>query len=100
MALNEARRLRPSKPFRIVLAFGFYRVGQVIYPTGPYRDALLQKGYIAPVLDRGLPEGPEQAAVYDGHLAGDEFEQSHELELDQDELPMMDRSAGRKRRSR
>lgn len=39
------------KKFRVILAFDFYSVGDVIEPVGLWRDSLLSRGYIEPVLD-------------------------------------------------
>lgn len=37
------------KNFEVILAFENYRVGQVIQPTGLWRDNLLGRGYIKAV---------------------------------------------------
>jgi len=37
--------------YRIISAFGSYAVGQIVEPTGGYRDELLDQGRIAPVAD-------------------------------------------------
>jgi len=29
-----------GKPLRVIAAFGYYNVGDIIYPTGVYRDQL------------------------------------------------------------
>jgi hypothetical protein len=41
---------------RIKVAFGGYRVGQTIYPTGVYRDQLKQCGFIELIPDAPEPE--------------------------------------------
>lgn len=35
-----------SKQCRVIVAYGNYRVGDVIWPSGAYRDHLLRNGYI------------------------------------------------------
>lgn len=38
-----------NKKFEVILAFGEYRVGQIIEPVGLWRGDLLARGYIRPV---------------------------------------------------
>lgn len=35
--------------FRIKRAYGFYRVGEIIQPTGAFREGLIAGGWIEPV---------------------------------------------------
>lgn len=48
-------RVRPIKMFEVVVAYGPYRVGDKVQPTGLYRDVLLRRGVIREV--------PEAAAA-------------------------------------
>jgi len=36
----------PTKKFQVIVAYGPYRKGDVIQPTGLYRDTLLHRGII------------------------------------------------------
>lgn len=56
MAVIE--RKRPLKQFRVVQAYGPYRKGDLIQPTGMYRDVLVRRGLIEEVKD-----GVETAAL-------------------------------------
>jgi hypothetical protein len=38
-----------TKEFRVKVAFGNYRVGDLIWPTGAWRSHLQSSGYIEPV---------------------------------------------------
>lgn len=50
--MNETvQRIRPLKQFRVIVAHGPYRVGDIIQPTGTYRQALLARQIIEPVED-------------------------------------------------
>ena len=40
-----------SQKFKVILAFETYRVGQIIEPTGLWRDSLRSRGYIAPYVE-------------------------------------------------
>lgn len=68
MALNDQPvvRVRPLKQFRVVVAYGPYRVGDIIQPTGMYRSVLLARQIIVPVEDP--PRGMK--AVDDVHDLG------------------------------
>ena len=46
MAITSTERRRPIKQFEVIVAYGPYRVGDKIQPTGLYRDALLRRGLI------------------------------------------------------
>ncbi len=35
-----------SKRCRVIVAYGMYSVGDIVWPTGAYRDHLLRNGYI------------------------------------------------------
>ena len=47
----NVERKRPIKMFKAVKAFGPYRVGDTLQPTGMYRDILLRRGLIEEVKD-------------------------------------------------
>jgi len=47
----ELTRTRPIKMFVVLQAYGAYRKGDRIQPTGLYRDMLLRKGLIAELKD-------------------------------------------------
>jgi hypothetical protein len=48
-------RVRPIKQFVVVMAYGPYRVGDKIQPTGMYRDVLVRRGLIREVKDDPAP---------------------------------------------
>lgn len=54
-------RVRPIKQFKVIVAYGPYRVGDKIQPTGMYRDVLLKRGLIQEVIDE--PEEKREAKV-------------------------------------
>lgn len=54
--MNEVERKRPIKQFRARVAFGPYRVGDKLQPTGLYRDVLLKRGVIEEVKDEPAPQ--------------------------------------------
>ena len=35
-----------TNPYRVIRAYGFYCVGDIIYPTGVLRETLVNRGYI------------------------------------------------------
>ena len=45
----NVERKRPIKMFKALKAFGPYRVGDMLQPTGLYRDVLLRRGLIEEV---------------------------------------------------
>ena len=45
------------KAFRVIRVYGFYKLGDIIYPTGIMRDNLVTGGWAEPV------EQPEPRAV-------------------------------------
>lgn len=47
---------------KVILAFGTYRVGDIIEPSGLYRDELKSRGFIQPVVE--LPKQPEPKQQY------------------------------------
>lgn len=47
----NVERKRPIKQFRVIQAFGPYRKGDVVQPTGMYRDVLAKRGLIEEVQD-------------------------------------------------
>lgn len=49
MTAAATKYWKPMPKFRIVRAYGFYSVGDIIEPTGMQRDALLNGGFIEPV---------------------------------------------------
>lgn len=48
-----------SKKFEVILAYGTYRVGQIIEPTGLTRDDLLGRGLIRAVAELPPTVEPE-----------------------------------------
>jgi len=52
--MTEERK-RPIKMFKALTAFGPYRVGDTLQPTGMYRDVLLRRGWIEEIKDAPLP---------------------------------------------
>ena len=60
--MTEERK-RPIKMFKALTAFGPYRVGDQLQPTGIYRDILLRRGWIEEIKDAPVP--PAQAALPD-----------------------------------
>jgi hypothetical protein len=44
--------VKPIPRFKIVRAYGYYSVGQIIEPTGMLRDGLIAGGYIEPVREQ------------------------------------------------
>ena len=44
-------RKRPLKQFEVLQAFGPYRKGDTIQPTGCYRDVLVRRGLIKEVVE-------------------------------------------------
>lgn len=54
--MNDERRSRPLKLFEVLSAYGPYRVGDRIQPTGLYRDQLLRRGVIKEVVTAAAPE--------------------------------------------
>lgn len=53
--MSEERK-RPIKQFKARIAFGPYRVGDKLQPTGMYRDTLVKRGLIEEVQDEPVPE--------------------------------------------
>ena len=51
-----------GKPLRVIAAFGYYSVGDVIYPTGMYREQLIQQK-LCEAVQRDEGEGVECATV-------------------------------------
>lgn len=51
-----------AKPYRVILAYGTYSVGDVVYPTGLLRDQLLRAGLIEPIQEP-IAEEPAEAPV-------------------------------------
>lgn len=47
----NTERQRPIKQFRVLQAYGPYVKGQLIQPTGMYRDVLVRRGVIEEVKD-------------------------------------------------
>lgn len=47
------------KKYKVILAFETYSVGDVIEPTGVWRDNLLSRGYIEPVIEQPVVLEPE-----------------------------------------
>ena len=45
--------------FRVILAFETYQVGNIIEPTGLWRDELLRMRYIEPVVEKPVEIEPE-----------------------------------------
>lgn len=45
----DAKTGRPNRKVRIVLAWGHYRVGDVIEPAGTFRSELVRNGYAVTV---------------------------------------------------
>ena len=37
-----------TNPYRVIRAYGFYCVGDIIYPTGVLREILVNRGHIEP----------------------------------------------------
>jgi hypothetical protein len=62
MAMSTQARKRPVKAFRVVVACGSYRVGDVIQPTGIYRDKLIALGWIKEISDDESVEIGRQSA--------------------------------------
>lgn len=48
----------PAK-FKVILAFESYSVGDVIQPTGVWRDSLIARGYIERLVERPVVLEPE-----------------------------------------
>lgn len=48
--------MKPIPKYRVRLAFDFYRVGQVLQPTGLWRDHLLGNGFIEPITEQAEPD--------------------------------------------
>lgn len=63
MAVIE--RKRPVKQFRVKQAYGPYRKGDLIHPTGLYRDVLLNRGLIEEVKDERVVAALERVAAPD-----------------------------------
>lgn len=55
------RRVRPLPQYRVLLAVGPYRKGDIIQPVGVYRDALLARKLI-----EKLPDEPSSDSLFDG----------------------------------
>lgn len=55
---EEVIRKRPVKQFRVKVAYGPYRVGDLIQPTGIFRDVLMRKGVIEEVKDEPVKAAP------------------------------------------
>lgn len=53
--MSTEERRRPIKQFEVLIAFGPYRVGDKLQPTGMYRDVLLRRGVIKEVKDEPVP---------------------------------------------
>lgn len=47
--------------YRVKLAFEYYRVGDIIEPTGLWRDSLLARGYIEPAPQEAAAQGQAPA---------------------------------------
>lgn len=54
-------RTRPIKLYRAKVAFGPYKKGATLQPTGCYRDALVRQGYIEEITD--APIAPRAIAI-------------------------------------
>lgn len=54
----DVERKRPIKQFVVLQAYGPYRKGDKIQPTGMYRDALVRRGLIKEVVDEPVIEAP------------------------------------------
>ena len=54
---------RTVKKYKVAIAFGAYRRGQIIEPTGLYRDMLLDSGYIEAISEE--QDAPVEDAVVD-----------------------------------
>lgn len=67
--MNEERRTRPLKLFEVLSAYGPYRVGDRIQPTGLYRDQLLRRGVIKEVTPAALEAEALAAARADAPAA-------------------------------
>jgi len=52
----EVERKRPIKQYKVLIAYGPYRKGDKIQPTGMFRDVLLRRGLIAEVVDTKVAE--------------------------------------------
>jgi hypothetical protein len=66
MAMTEQPdRKRPLKLFRALSAFGNYRKGDTLQPTGMYRDVLVKRGLIVEITDtaEAVPARDAKAAT-------------------------------------
>ena len=55
---------RPSRKVRVIRAFSFYRVGQILEPPGVQRQFLLERKFVEPVEEeQQRTDEPETAAV-------------------------------------
>ena len=52
--MSEERK-RPIKQFVVLQAYGGYRKGDKIQPTGMYRDILVRRGLIKEIKDEPVP---------------------------------------------
>jgi len=63
MSTDRIERQRPVKQFRVVTAYGPYRKGDLIQPTGMYRDVLVRRGVIEEVKDPPQAAAPAMASA-------------------------------------
>ncbi len=52
----EVERKRPIKQYKVLIAYGPYRKGDKIQPTGMFRDVLIRRGLIEEVKDERVAE--------------------------------------------